>query len=257
MPKVKSEGPGRGAPATRGRWLRETWDSTVGKKVIVAITGSILLVYVVLHVLGNLKTFQGYGSGGAPVDDYANFLRTVGSPVIPRNGLLWLVRIILVAALVLHVAAITSLAKRNRAARPAGYGAPVVERSLSLTNDALDGVLVLAFIVFHVLQFTTRTIQITPVYEGTVYANLDAAFSKWYFVVLYVAAVILLGMHLKHAIWSVTQTAGWDKPNRNPTFRRFATGTAIAITVGFAAVPICFYTNILPDPPTPHITQIR
>jgi succinate dehydrogenase / fumarate reductase cytochrome b subunit len=257
VPKVKSEGPGRGAPATRGRWLRETWDSTVGKKVLVAISGSILLVYVVLHVLGNLKTFQGYGSGGAPVDDYAHFLRTVGSPVIPRDGLLWLVRVILIAALALHIAAITSLVRRNRAARPAGYPAPVVQRSLSSRTMAVSGVLVLAFIVFHILQFTTRTIQITPVYEGTVYANLDAAFSKWYFALLYVGAVILLGMHLKHAIWSVTQTAGWDKPNRNPTFRRFATGTAVAITVGFAAVPICFYTNILPDPPAPQVVAQR
>jgi succinate dehydrogenase / fumarate reductase, cytochrome b subunit len=258
VPKVKSEGPGRNAPATRGRWLRETWDSTIGKKVIVAITGAILLAYVVLHVLGNLKAFQGDGSSGAAVDDYAHFLRTVGSPLVPRDGLLWLVRIILIVALVIHIAAITSLARRNRAARPAGHAAPVVQRSLSSRTMALTGILILAFVVFHILQFTTRTIQITPVYEGTVYANLDAAFSKWYFVVLYVGAVILLGMHLKHAIWSVTQTAGWDKPNRNPTFRRIATGTAIAITVGFAAVPICFYTNVLPDPPsTPQIAQIK
>ena len=250
MPKVKSEGAAREAPATRGRWLRETWSSTVGKKVIVAITGSILVIYVILHVLGNLKTFQGDGSSGAAVDDYAHFLRTVGSPVIPRDGVLWLVRVILIAALVIHVVAISQLAARNRAARPGGRSAPVIQRSLSSRTMQLSGWLLLAFIVFHILQFTTRTIQVTPVYEGTVYANLDAAFAKWYFVVLYVAAVVLLGMHLKHAVWSVTQTLGWDKPNRNPTFRRLATVTAVAITAGFAAVPICFYANILPDPPS-------
>ncbi len=227
------------------------WSSTIGKKVIVAVTGGILLAYVVLHVLGNLKAFQGDGSSGAAVDDYAHFLRTVGSPVIPRDGLLWLVRVILIAALVLHVAAIWSLTKRNHLARPAGNrSAPVVKRSLSSRTMLWTGIALLAFTVFHILQFTTRTIQVTPVYEGTVYANLDAAFAKWYFVLLYVVAVVFLGMHLKHAIWSVTQTAGWDKPNRNPTFRRFATVTATAITVGFAAVPICFYVNVLPDPPT-------
>ncbi len=258
MPKVKSEGANRGAPATRGQWLRETWSSTVGKKVIVAITGAILFAYIVLHVLGNLKVFQGYGSGGAPLDDYSNFLRTVGSPVIPRDGLLWLVRLILLAALIVHIAAIVSLTKRNHRARPTGQRpAPVVERSLSSRTMLVTGGLLLAFIVFHILQFTTRTIQVTPVYEGTVYANLDAAFSKWYFVLLYVAAVVLLGMHLKHALWSTTQTAGWDKPNRNPTFRRFATGTAVAIAVGFAAVPICFYANILPDPPAPRAVAQR
>ncbi len=242
----------RGAPATRGQWLRETWRSTVGKKVIVAITGVILLSYIVLHVLGNLKALQGDGDAGSgpAIDAYAHFLRTAGAPVIPRDGLLWLVRIVLIAALVLHVAAIWALANRNRAARPAGYGAPVVQRSLSSRTMVVTGLLLLAFIFFHILQFTTRTIQITPVYEGTVYANLDAAFDKWYFVVLYVAAVVFLGMHLKHAIWSVTQTAGWDKPNRNPTFRRFATTTAVAITVGFASLPVCFFAGILPDPPS-------
>jgi succinate dehydrogenase / fumarate reductase cytochrome b subunit len=69
-------------------------------------------------------------------------------------------------------------------------------------------------------------------------------------VVIYVAAVVILGFHLRHAIWSVTQTLGWDKPNRNPTFRRFATGLAVAVSIGFASVPIAFYFNILPGPPT-------
>jgi succinate dehydrogenase / fumarate reductase cytochrome b subunit len=246
---AKSTGVARDSSAKRGRWLREVWDSTLGKKWIVAVTGTILAVYVVLHVLGNLKAFQGDGSSGAPIDDYASFLRTVGGPVFPRDSILWLVRALLIAALVLHIAAIYSLTKRNRAARPAGYSAPVVSRSLSSRTMLWTGLALLAFVIFHILQFTTRTIQVTPVYEGTVYMNVWAAFQKWYFVALYVGAVFLLGMHLKHAIWSVTQTAGWDKPNRNPTFRRFATGLAVAVTVGFASVPIAFFTNILPDPP--------
>jgi succinate dehydrogenase cytochrome b subunit len=253
--KAKTTAAVRGAPQARGRWLREVWASTIGKKIIVAVTGTILVVYVVLHVLGNLKAFQGYGSGGAPLDDYANWLRTVGSPVIPRDGLLWLVRAILIAALILHIAAIVALTKRNQEARPAeARSAPVIGRSLSSRTMLWTGLAILAFTIFHILQFTTRTIQITPVYEGTVYLNVWAAFQKWYFVVLYVGAVILLGMHLKHAIWSVTQTAGWDKPNRNTTFRRFAVGLAVAVSVGFASVPICFYTGILPDPP--HATAV-
>ena len=86
------------------------------------------------------------------------------------------------------------------------------------------GLFLLAFVVFHILQFTTRTIQITPVIEGTVYLNLYEAFHEWYFVVLYVAAVTALGFHLWHAVWSATQTWGSDKPNRNPTIRRFSAG---------------------------------
>jgi succinate dehydrogenase cytochrome b subunit len=235
----------------RGRWLREVWASTVGKKVIVAITGAILALYVIVHMLGNLKAIQGTGSHGAAIDTYAEWLRTVGSPVIPRSGVLWVIRGILLAALVIHVVAITQLVKRNRQARPAGAKATRIQRSLASRTMLASGIFILAFLVFHILQFTTRTIQVTPVYEGTVYANLYDAFQKWYFVLLYVGAVVVLGFHLRHALWSITQTAGWDKPNRNPTFRRVATVVAVAVAVGFASIPILFWTGALPSPISP------
>jgi len=258
VPGAKIKGGIHGVPPPRGRWLRELWASTIGKKIIIAATGMILGGYVVLHVLGNLKAFQGDGSGGAPLDDYAEWLRTFGSPAVPRNGVLWLVRVILIFALILHVAAISALIKRNRAARPPEQRTPPrLERTLSSRTMMFTGFLVLAFIVFHILQFTTRTIQVTPVYQGTVYANVDAAFQKWYFVLIYVGAVVSLGFHLRHAIWSVTQTMGWDKPNRNTTIRRFATGLAVAVTVGFASVPLAFYFNVLPDPPAPQAVARR
>jgi succinate dehydrogenase / fumarate reductase cytochrome b subunit len=231
----------------RGRWLSDVWRSTIGKKVIVAISGVILALYIVVHVLGNLKALQGSGDGHtAAIDRYAEWLRTAGEPAIPRSGLLWTIRAVLILALILHVTGVLQLSRRNRAARPAGNRRPErLQRSLSSRTMMLTGALLLAFVVFHILQFTTRTIQITPVNAGTVYANLDAAFAKWYFVVLYVGAVTLLGLHLRHAIWSVTQTAGWDKPNRNTTFRRFATGLALFAAVGFALVPLAFFTGVL------------
>jgi succinate dehydrogenase / fumarate reductase cytochrome b subunit len=239
-----------GSSERRGRWLREVWTSTVGKKVIVAISGVILASYVVLHVLGNLKVFQGTGGGDPAIDQYARFLRTAGAPVIPYEGLLWTVRALLLLALLLHVTGIYQLSLRNRAARPPGHRMPDrIQRTLASRTMMLTGVLILAFLVFHILQFTTRTIQVTPVQPGEVYANLFAAFQKWYFVALYVGAVTLLGLHLRHAIWSVTQTAGWDKPNRNRTFRHFATGLAVFVAVGFAAVPIAFWAGAMPDPP--------
>jgi succinate dehydrogenase / fumarate reductase cytochrome b subunit len=236
------------ASASRGRWLREVWASTVGKKVIVAITGAILALYVIVHMLGNLKAIQGTGSNGAAIDSYAEWLRTVGSPVIPRNGVLWVIRAILIAALVIHIVAITQLTKRNRAARPPGAPATRIQRSLSSRTMLASGIVILAFLVFHILQFTTRTIQVTPVYQGTVYLDLYNAFQKWYFVLIYVGAVVVLGFHLRHALWSVTQTAGWDKPNRTTTFRRAATATAVLVTVGFASIPILFWSGALPTP---------
>ncbi len=236
----------------RGRWLRELWASSIGKKIVVAVTGTILVLYVALHAAGNLKAFQGAGegSGGPALDHYAEWLRTVGEPAIPRQGVLWAIRLLLVLALVLHVTAVIQLAKRNREARPAeGRHATKIRRSVASRTMLVTGLLLLAFVVFHVLHFTTRTIHPTPLVEGAVYLNLYQAFQEWYFVLLYVAAVCALGFHLWHAIWSATQTWGSDKPNRNPTLRRFSAGTAIVVTVAFAALPIAFWIDILPAPP--------
>jgi succinate dehydrogenase / fumarate reductase cytochrome b subunit len=113
----------------------------------------------------------------------------------------------------------------------------------------LSGFALLAFIVFHILQFTTGTIDVTPIRDQAVYSNVYDAFQKWYFVVIYVSAVALLGLHLRHAIWSVTLTGGWDKPNRNPTFRRTAIAVSTLVAVGFAAVPISIAAGWLPKPP--------
>jgi succinate dehydrogenase / fumarate reductase, cytochrome b subunit len=240
------------AEQPRLRWMREVWRSTVGKKVIVAVTGVILALYVVAHVLGNLKALQGNGSGGgAAIDTYAEWLRTVGEPAIPREGVLWMVRGVLILALVLHVAAIVQLTRRNRAARPAGYrDAPVLRRSLASRTMLFSGGLILAFVVFHILQFTTRTIHPTPLFEGTVYYNLYTAFQEWWLVLIYVAAVGLLGMHLWHALWSMLQTWGADKPNRNPTARRAAKVVSLGVAIGFALVPLAFFFDLLPEPYT-------
>jgi succinate dehydrogenase / fumarate reductase, cytochrome b subunit len=232
--------------------MREVWRSTIGKKVIVAVTGVILALYVVAHMLGNLKAFQGNGGGaGAAIDGYAEWLRTVGEPAIPRNGALWIVRAVLLLALVLHVIAIVQLIRRNREARPPGHrDAPVLRRSLASRTMTFTGVLILAFVIFHVLHFTTRTIHPTPLAGGAVYANVYDAFQEWWLVAIYIAAVGLLGLHLWHALWSATQTWGADKPNRNPTLRRAAKMISLAVAIGFAVVPVAFFTGVLPEPET-------
>ena len=214
--------------------------------MIVAITGVALALYVILHALGNLKGLQGPGGGEPAIDRYAEFLRTVGSPVIPRNGVLWIVRIVLIAALVIHVIGVSQLIARNRAARPGP--APVIQRSLASRTMAYSGFLLLAFIVFHVLQFTTLTIHPTPLARGEVYSNIYGAFQDWWMVALYVLMMGVLFFHLRHALWSVLQTMGWDKPNRNPTFRRGATATAVLVSGAFALIPILFFAGAMPKP---------
>jgi succinate dehydrogenase / fumarate reductase, cytochrome b subunit len=237
-----------GDPPPRGTWLREVWRSSVGKKVIVAISGAILAVYILRHVLGNLKAFQGTGADGTPLDSYASFLRTVGEPVIPEEGVLWLVRIVLIVAVVLHVAGVIQLSRRNSRARPDGYRAKRIRRSLSSMTMLWGGLFLAAFIVFHVLHLTTGTIDASKYAEGAVYRNLYEAFQQPLFVLIYVAASVVIALHLRHGLWSATQTAGWDKPNRNPTLRRTSNYLALAIGVGFAAVPLAFWTGILEAP---------
>jgi len=230
------------------RWLKEFWGSTLGKKIIVATTGLILAGYVILHAIGNLKALQGAGNGSvSALDEYAEFLRGAGGPVIPDNGLLWIFRVILLTAFVVHIVGVTQLIRRNRAARPDG-NPPVIQRSLASRTMAVSGFLLLAFIVFHVLQFTTLTIEPTALEEGQVYANVYSAFQEPWIVVLYVVMMGVLCLHLRHALWSLIQTGGWDKPNRNPTFRRGATFIAIFVSVAFALVPILFFAGTMPEP---------
>ena len=251
---MSSEAPSLGGAAGSGeqprlRWLREVWASTLGKKIIVAGTGFVLAAYVILHALANLKALQGPGGGGGPaaLDEYAEFLRHAGGPAIPGEGLLWAVRLLLIAALVIHVVAVTQLLARNRRARPDG-NPPVIKRTIASRTMAISGFLLLAFIVFHVLQFTTLTIHPTPLAEGAVYANLYNAFQEWWIAALYVVMMVVLFFHLRHALWSLLQTMGWDKPNRNATFRRGATATALLVAVAFAAVPILMFADVLAAP---------
>ncbi len=234
-----------GSAPTRGAWLREFWNSSIGKKQIVAVTGAVLVLYVISHMFGNLKVFQGPGNESGSIDAYAEFLRTVGEPVIPREGLLWVARVFLLGAFVTTSSPCGNSPRETVRPSPRGARAPVIKRSLSARTMQVGGLFLLVFVIFHILQFTTGTINPGEFTQGAVYDNLDQAFQHPIFVVIYVAAVTTLGFHLRHAVWSFFQTGGWDKPNRNPTFRRMANVIAIGVAVGFMAVPIAFWTGAI------------
>jgi succinate dehydrogenase / fumarate reductase, cytochrome b subunit len=227
--------------------IRETWDSTVGKKIAVAISGAILVAYLVLHMVGNLNAFAGAG-GGHPRDDrYAHWLRTFGEPLLPYGFLLWAVRVLLVVALVVHVTGVIQIRRRSAAAR-GPYKAHTTGRTLSARLMLVTGTIVLGFIVFHILQFTTLSIHVTPVHHGEVYANLYYAFQKWYFVLLYVVGVGCVCFHLRHGLWSACQTLGLDRPTRHDAVQLTCSLGALTLFVGFIAVPICFWTGVLGAP---------
>jgi succinate dehydrogenase / fumarate reductase cytochrome b subunit len=228
--------------------MAEMWRSTIGKKTIVAVTGTILVAYLVLHMVGNLNSLFGAGTGEARIDEYAEWLRTFGEPLIPYEGIVWAVRAVLLGAIIVHIVGVVQLNARNRAARPAGFPAKRIGRSWESRLMMVSGLLLLAFIIFHILQFTTLTIDITPLEKGALYSNVYNAFQEWYFVAIYLAALIFLGMHLRHAIWSLCQTLGLDSPERNFGIRMGANALTLVIVVGFALVPILFFTGVLGEP---------
>jgi succinate dehydrogenase / fumarate reductase cytochrome b subunit len=237
--------------------LLSLWRSTIGKKYVAAITGVIIAIWVVLHMLGNLKAIEGPGHGHAAIDQYAKTLRTLFSPVFPHDMVLWIVRIILIFAVVLHITVVTQLWLRNRKAKPPGTGTRTVRATIFARTMPWTGLLILAFVIFHVLHFTTRTIHPTALINGAVYYDAYYAFQQWWLVLIYVAAVVLLGFHLVHGLWSGAQTAGADNPDRNWFLRRTATGLSIVTVAGFALIPILYWADALPKPvtPTPHVAS--
>jgi succinate dehydrogenase / fumarate reductase, cytochrome b subunit len=236
--------------------LMTLWNSTIGKKYVAAVTGALLAVFVILHMLGNLKAIEGPGNGDAAIDRYAHFLRTFGSPVLPHDFFWWCINIGLIVTFVLHLTAITHLYLRNRRSKPAAHRAKRVRSTIAARTMPLTGVLLLAFLVFHILQFTTLTIHPSHLAKGQVYANMYGAFHLWWVVIIYVGAVILLGFHINHGLWSGTQTAGIDNPDRNWMWRRLATGVTLLTVVGFALIPLLFAFNVLPKPiPRVTVTQ--
>ncbi len=226
--------------------------STLGLKAVVAVTGVVLFGFVLLHMLGNLKTFTGKDADGVPhIDSYAHFLRTMGEPLLPHGFALWTTRIVLLVALLLHIAMVIRLQARNRAARPIGYHhRPAREVSTVAARMMLvSGLLLLVFVVLHVLQFTTGSIQITPIVPEQVYANLHGAFAVWFIGVFYILAMGVLGFHLYHGVWSLFQTLGLDNPDRNRGLRLFAALATVVVVLGFCSAPVLFYFGLLPEPP--------
>lgn len=234
------------------------YESMIGKKAIVASTGSILLVFLVFHLTGNLKAFLPDPSPGIyDIDVYAQFLRTVGEPLFPKTSLLWIIRCVLLVALGLHILCVFQLANRNRTARSIGYRhrPEHVEATHSARWMIYTGSFLLLFIVIHLLQFTTGTIG-SAGFTASVYTNLDVAFQQVFWVGFYLTAMVILGLHLFHGTWSVFQSLGVDNPDRNRGLRRLAAIVSIGIFLAFVSVPTAFFLGVMPKPePTPNLAQ--
>jgi succinate dehydrogenase / fumarate reductase, cytochrome b subunit len=205
------------------------WQSTNGKKAVMAVTGAILFLFVIGHLLGNLQVFDGPDRLNA----YGRFLKNLGE-------LLWIVRIVLLAAVGLHIVATVQLALRNQKARPVGYKVKKwVNSNYADRTMYWSGPIVLAFVIFHLLQFTAGYIHPESQFiEGDVYHNVVAGFQVWWVSAWYIFSMILLGFHLRHGLWSMFQSVGINHPRHTTALQQAALWIAILITAGYISIPI-------------------
>ena len=208
--------------------------STIGKKFVMAVTGFIGFAYVVVHMLGNLQAYEGPGQ----LNSYAALLKS-------NAVFLWGARTILIAAVVLHIIAASQLAKTSLSSRPVAYSRwRAVASNLASRTMRWTGPLLALFIAYHLLHMTTGTLH-PSFHEGNVYRNVVTGFRVWYISALYLVAMLALGLHLFHGIWSMFQTVGIHRPKYDDPIRRFATIAAIVIVIGFIAVPVGVLLGII------------
>lgn len=224
--------------------LTRFWQSTIGKKIVMAVTGIIGVLFVIGHMSGNFLMFKGQDA----MHQYALLLRT-------SMPLLWAVRIGLLAAVVLHVVSAVQLTMLSKAARPQDYAMrkPQVT-TLAAKTMKVGGLVLLAFIVFHILHMTLGTVHPQFVHLDP-YNNLRTGLANPLVAGFYIIAMAALGMHLYHGTWAVARTLGVARPSRHPLKRRVAVVLAIVVAVGFAIIPIAVLANLFPEAPAIQVTS--
>ncbi len=209
------------------------YETAIGKKIVMAVTGVILVGFVFVHMTGNLQVLQ----GADKINHYAKLLRT-------SMPLLWTARLVLIASVVLHVRAALQLYALKAAARPVAY-AKKAHRGATLASRTMiwSGYTLAIFIVLHILHFTTGTIH-TDFVEGDVFHNVTTAFKNPLIAAGYVVMMGFLFMHISHGIFSLTQSLGLSHPRYSAAAKTVARVLAVIIAVGFAAVPVAVFAVI-------------
>jgi succinate dehydrogenase / fumarate reductase cytochrome b subunit len=221
--------------------LASLWGSTIGKKYVMAISGLIWFGYLIVHLWGNLNIY----AGPLFLNTYGDWLRIVGEPFLGYSQFLWLARIVLIPAFVVHVWAAVQLTSRDRASRPQRYSMRKnVESTFASRTMIYGGLFVLLFLIYHLLDFTFGTVN--PSYQaGDIYHNVVASFQRWPVVLFYELAMIAVGLHLFHGIWSTFQTLGWNTARITHGVRNLATFFAVLLTVGNMSIPLAVFTGFV------------
>jgi succinate dehydrogenase / fumarate reductase cytochrome b subunit len=216
--------------------------SSVGKKILMAVTGVIFVLFVLAHMYGNLKAFY----GPERFNHYAEFLRDVGAPMFVRGQLLWMFRIVLLVAVFIHVLMAYQLWRISTNARPVKYVRGLVPEESTYASRTMrwGGAILFAFVVYHLLHLTTGTLHPGFV-PGAAYENLVMGFQSLWVVLAYAIALGMLCLHLYHGVWSALQTLGANHPRYNKYRRPLAVIVAGVVFVGFMSVPVAVVAGIL------------
>ncbi len=224
------------------RRVLNIYRSTVGKKVLMAVSGAIFTGFVLGHMYGNLKAFF----GPETFNHYAEFLREMGAPLFMHGQLLWLFRIILLLAVLIHVLPAIQLWLLGKSARPVNYARKLdtQETNIAARTMIWGGLIIGTFVVLHILHFTTGNLHPDFV-PGDAYNNLVVGFQWIPVPILYIVVMAALCFHLYHGVWSALQTLGINHPRYNKYRRPLAVVVAGVVFVGFVSVPVAVMAGIL------------
>jgi succinate dehydrogenase / fumarate reductase cytochrome b subunit len=242
-PRAPAVGTATAAAPRRRPFLVDLYGSALGKKYAMAISGIIGMGYVLAHMIGNLKMFL----GPEELDEYAEWLRTgLLHPILPSTWALWIMRIVLIVALVVHLHAAYALTVVNRRARPVRYQSArdYVVANFASRTMRVSGIIVLIFLAFHLADLTWGWVNPDFV-RGAVYRNVDASLSRWPVAAIYIVGNIALAIHLFHGAWSLFQSMGWNNPRFNALRRQFAVAFAAVILIGNVSMPVAVLAGIV------------
>jgi succinate dehydrogenase / fumarate reductase cytochrome b subunit len=213
-----------------------TTRSTIALKLVMATSGIVFILFVLAHMYGNLKAFAGHDA----FNEYSEHIRTLGTPLLPYAGALWVLRVVLIVSLVAHVASAVALWRRASNARPVRYQVKRnVASSLSSRTMRWGGLALLLFIVWHLINFTIGKVNVSGGATNDPYNLLVDTFDTWWLTVIYLIAMLALGLHLHHGTFSACQTLGFTNTLASRTRARVL-GWIVAIVIagGFSLVPL-------------------
>lgn len=228
-------------------WPVRFYQSAIGKKWVMAVTGIGMLGFVLAHLVGNLKIYLGTEADGEyAIDVYAEGLRTLLHPIMPDGVVLWIFRLGLIAMVLAHIHAAATLTAMNRRANGTAYQSPrdYIAADFASRSMRYTGVIVAAYIAFHIADLTLGYGG-ADFEHGSVHDNMIASLSRWPVAILYMIANLAVATHLYHGAWSMFQSLGFNSPRYNPARRIFAIAVAAIVAVGNLSFPVLIATGVI------------